>query len=115
VSPSARYSSEVLGAELVFAIEATSTKVAMVRLSQGGPAILLTGHLDGARPILVYRVEDLAEAVAALDARGWPRGRVIELPPGPACSFETPGGHRLAVYELNRPVALESFAGNGDL
>ena len=109
-----RYFSEVLGAEVVFAIEAMGTKVAMVRLSGEGPAILLTDHLDGDRPILVYRVESLADAVAALEGRGWPRGRLLELPPGPACSFETPGGHRLAVYELSRPVVLESFAGRRD-
>jgi hypothetical protein len=109
-----RYFREVLGAEIVFAIEAMGTKVAMIRLSGEGPAILLTDHLDGDRPILVYRVENLADAVAALEARGWPRGRLLELPPGPACSFETPGGHRLALYELSRPIVLESFAGRRD-
>lgn len=114
VAADCRYFREVLGAEVVFAIEAMGTKVAMVRLSGEGPAILLTDHLDGDRPILVYRVENLAEAVAALEARGWPRGRLLELPPGPACSFETPGGHRLALYELSRPVVLDSFAGRLD-
>src|SRR5258706_10700675 len=91
VAADSRYFRDVLGAEVVFAIEATGTKVAMVRLGGAGPAILLTDHLDGDRPILVYRVENLAAAVAALHARGWPRGRLLELPPGPACSFETPG------------------------
>ena len=114
VAADSRYFREVLGAEVVFAIEAMGTKVAMVRLSGMGPAILLTDHLDGDRPILVYRVENLAEAVAALQARGWPRGRLLELPPGPACSFETPGGHRLALYELSRPIVLDSFAGRLD-
>ena len=109
-----RYFRDVLGAEVVFAIEAMGTKVAMVRLIGEGPAILLTDHLAGDRPILVYRVENLAEAVAALEARGWPRGRLLELPPGPACSFETPGGHRLALYELSRPIVLDSFAGRMD-
>jgi urease beta subunit len=114
VTADSRYFREVLGAEVVFAIEAMGTKVAMVRLSGEGPAILLTDHLEGDRPILVYRVENLAEAVTALEARGWPRGRRLELPPGPACSFETPGGHRLAVYELSRPIVLDSFAGRMD-
>jgi hypothetical protein len=114
VAADSRYFREVLGAEIVFAIEAMGTKVAMVRLSDEGPAILLTDHLDGDRPILVYRVENLADAVAALEARGWPRGRLLELPPGQACSFETPGGHRLALYELSRPMVLESFAGRQD-
>jgi len=114
VAADSRYFRDVLGAEIVFAIEATGTKVAMVRLGSEGPAILLTDHLEGDRPILVYRVENLAEAVAALEARGWPRGRLLELPPGPACSFETPGGHRIALYELSRPIVLESFAGRRD-
>ena len=114
VAADCHYFAEVLGAEIVFAIEAMGTKVAMVRLGGEGPAILLTDHLDGDRPILVYRVENLADAVAALEARGWPRGRLLELPPGPACSFETPGGHRLALYEPSRPFVLESFAGRRD-
>jgi hypothetical protein len=114
VAADSRYFREVLGAEIVFAIEAMGTKVAMVRLSGEGPAILLTDHLEGDRPILVYRVENLAEAVASLEARGWPRGRLLELPPGPACSFETPGGHRLALYERSRPIVLESFEGRRD-
>jgi hypothetical protein len=114
VAADSHYFRDVLGAEVVFAIEAMGTKVAMIRLNDEGPAILLTDHLDGDRPILVYRVENLAEAVAALEARGWPQGRLLELPPGPACSFETPGGHRLALYELSRPIVLDSFAGRLD-
>jgi hypothetical protein len=114
VAADARYFSEILGGEIVFAVDAMGTKVAMIRLSGEGPAILLTDHLDGDRPILVYRVENLAAAVAALEARGWPRGRLLELPPGPACSFETPGGHRLALYERSRPIVLESFEGRRD-
>lgn len=114
VAADSRYFSEVLGGEVVFAIEAMGTKVAMVRLSGEGPAILLTDHLQGERPILVYRVQNLADAVAAVEARGLRRGRLLELPPGPACTFETPGGHRLALYELSRPVVLESFEGRRD-
>jgi hypothetical protein len=39
---------------------------------------------------------------------------MIELPPGPACSFRTPGGHRIAVYEPTRPRVVASFAGRPD-
>jgi hypothetical protein len=110
----ARYLVEVLGGELVFAIEAMGTKVAMIRLADAAPAVLLTDHLEGDRPVLVYRVDDLEVALAELESRGWKRGRMLELPPGPACTFVTPGGHRLAVYEASRPGVLDSFAGRRD-
>src|SRR6476660_3712784 len=60
-----------LGAELVFAIEQFDTRVAMVRLSAAGPGILFAGHLEGERPILIYRVDNLARTVARLRAGGW--------------------------------------------
>ena len=40
---------EVLGGELVFAIEAFGTRVAMVRMTAEPPAVLLAGHLEGER------------------------------------------------------------------
>ena len=55
----------VLGGRLVFAIEDSGIRVAMIELA-GAPRILLTDHLHGDRPILVYRVADLDAAVAAL-------------------------------------------------
>jgi len=109
-----RYFTEVPGGELVFAIEAMGTKVAMIRLGEAAPAILLTDHLEGDRPILVYRVDRLADSLAALEAQGWTRERTLELPPGPACSFRTPGGHRIAIYEATRPEVVASFAGRRD-
>ena len=104
----------VLGAELVFAIDAMGTRVAMVSFASGSPAILLADHLDGVVPILVYRVDGLEAAVTELEARGWPAGRMIELPPGPACSFVAPGGQRVAIYEASRLFVVESFAGRRD-
>jgi hypothetical protein len=41
----------------------------MIELA-GTPRILLTDHLDGDRPIMVYRVPDLLAAVATLRERG---------------------------------------------
>jgi hypothetical protein len=105
---------ETLGAEVLFAIEAFGTRVAMVRLSRSEPALLLTGHLSGERPVLVYRVADLDRAVADLTARGWDPGPRLGIPHGPICSFATPGGHRLAIYELTRPGAGERLAGRRD-
>jgi hypothetical protein len=105
---------EVLGGELVFAIEAFGARVAMVRLGEGPPDLLLADHLEGERPVLVYRVDDLEPALAELEARGWERSPTFGIPHGPCCSFETPGGHRIGVYEPTRPNATEHFAGRRD-
>jgi hypothetical protein len=104
----------VLGAELVFAIEAFEARVAMVRLSSGPPDLLLADHLSGDRPILVYRVGDLDEALQSLEARGWTPAPRFGIPHGPCCAFETSGGHRLAIYELTRPEVAERLAGRRD-
>ena len=108
------YFVEILGARLVFAIEAEATRVAMVDLSSGSPKVLFADHLAGERPVLVYRVADLGEATAELTARGWERQPQFEIPPGPCCLFDSPGGHRLAIYKLTRPEAIDHFQGRQD-
>ena len=105
---------EVLGGRLVFAIEDFGIRVAMVELAEGPPRILLTDHVEGERPILVYRVADLAVAVAVLAERGWKPERSLEIPQGPVSSFRSPGGHRIAVYQLKRPEVLRHFEGRRD-
>jgi hypothetical protein len=108
------YFTDVLGARLEFAIEAFGTRVAMVRLGTGPPAVLLAGHLEGERPVLVYRVDDLEEAIARLAARGWQPGSRFGIPHGPGCAFTARGGHRIAIYELTRPGADGHLAGRRD-
>ena len=108
------YFTDVLGGEVVFAIDGMGARVAAVRLSDEPPLVLLTDHLEGERPILVYRVDDLAEALAALEARGWEREGTFEIPHGPICSFTGPGGHRVAVYQLTRPEVGAHFEGRRD-
>ena len=105
---------DVLGAEPVFAIEGMGARVAALRLAQGPPVVLLTDHLDGDRPILVYRVANLDATLGELAEGGWERAGTLEIPHGPLCSFTGPGGHRIAVYELTRPGAAEHFAGRFD-
>ena len=114
VAADAAYFTEVLGGRLVFAIDGMGTRVAMVELTDAPPRILLAGHLEGDRPILVYRVDDLRAAMTELEARGWTPGHTLEIPQGPVCSFTAPGGHRLAIYELTRPGVEASFAGRYD-
>ena len=108
-----RYLIDVLGGDQVFAIEDGGTRVAMVDLGSP-PAILLTDHLEGDRPIHVYAVDNLDATTRRLAGVGWTRERGIELPVGPAVTFRTPGGLRFALYEPTRPFVLDSFRGRRD-
>ena len=104
----------LLGGSIAFAIEAFGARVAMVRLASGPPDLLLTDHLEGERAVLVYRVPDLAAAVAALRERGLDPGPELGIPHGPMHSFELPAGHRVAIYELTRSEARTRFEGRRD-
>lgn len=86
----------------------------MIELTEAPPRVLLAGHLEGDRPVLVYRVANLESAMRELEGRGWRREPAFEIPHGPVCSFVTPGGHRIAIYQLTRPGAEEHFAGRRD-
>ena len=115
VAADVTYFTEVLGGRLIFAIDGMGTRVAMVELTDGPPRIVLAGHLDGDKPVLVYRVDDLSAAMAELEGRGWTAGHTLEIPQGPVCSFTAPGGQRLAIYQLSRPGVEEaSFVGRRD-
>ncbi|HEY3069536.1 MAG TPA: hypothetical protein VGJ34_04400 [Gaiellaceae bacterium] len=105
---------EHLGATLAWKVHAMGTVVARLDVSESGPAILLSGHLEGTTPILIYRVASYSDAVAALQAAEVSDLREVEIPHGPCASFRAPGGQRLAVYELTRANADEFFAGRTD-
>lgn len=107
------YFVDVLGGRVVFAIESMGTRVAAVNLT-GAPLLLFAGHLDGEVPVLVYRVEDLRAELDSMQARGWKRESTLEIPHGPCCSFRTPGGHRVALYQPTRPDATAHFEGRRD-
>jgi catechol 2,3-dioxygenase-like lactoylglutathione lyase family enzyme len=104
----------ILGAEIVFAIEAFGARVAQVRLTDEGPRLLLADHLEGDAPVLVHRVADLEETIAELEGRGLDTEARFGIPHGPCAAFRAPGGQRLAVYELTRPEADAHFAGRQD-
>ena len=110
----ASYFTGVLGGELIFAIHDGNTRVAMVRMSPTPPDLLFADHVEGERPILIYRVPDLGATLAHLESEGWEREAVFEIPQGPCCSFRTSGGHRVAVYEPTRPEVLAHFSGRKD-
>jgi predicted enzyme related to lactoylglutathione lyase len=105
---------DVLGAETVFAIQAFGTRVAQVRLAEDGPRLLLAEHLEGEAPVVLHRVQDLDATVAELRRRGATIEAEFGFPHGPAAELRTPGGQRLAFYELTRPEADERLSGRID-
>ncbi len=114
VAADVRHFTVAVGAELVFAVEAFDTRVAMLSLTRAPPALLLAEHLDGDRPVLVHRVGDLEAALAALARRGVGVVARFDIPPGPAAELACPGPQRLAVYELTRPETAARLAGRRD-
>lgn len=114
VASDSRHFTDLLGADLVFAIDGMGARVAMLALTDSPPFVLLADHVEGPAPILVYRVRDLRAAISELEGRGWNRGHSLELPMGPAHSFTAPGGQRVAMYERSRPGVVESFRGRRD-
>jgi hypothetical protein len=87
--------------------------VAQVRVADG-PRLMLAGHLEGAAPVLVHRVDDLEATLAELEQGGVEVEARFGIPHGPCASLHTPGGHRLAVYELTRPEVADHLAGRRD-
>lgn len=108
------YYRDVLGCEVVFAIEAMGTRVAQLKLGERGPRLMLADHLHDERPILVFRVDDFEDALAQLERRGAQVERRLEIPHGPCATLRIPGEQRLAIYELSRPGVAENLAGRID-
>jgi hypothetical protein len=113
VDAAAREYADRLGAELLWKVRGMGTVVACARVSADGPALLLSGHLHGPTPILIYRVDDYRGTVDELRSAGI-AVHELEIPHGPCASFTAPGGQRLAVYELTRPQAAAHFDGRFD-
>ena len=105
---------EGLGGTIAFAIESDGTRVGAVDLAEDGPLVLFADHLEGERPITVFRVTDLQETLDELEPRGWSPVRRLEIPQGPCASLRSPNGHRVALYQLTRPEVGEHFMGRRD-
>ena len=105
--------SEKLGATAVFAVERFDTRVACVEPGEG-PAVLFAEHLEGERPVLLYRVDDLEGAVAAYRAGGVVVGEAFEFPFGHGVEIANPGPQRVAVYERDREDRGDSLRGRRD-
>lgn len=114
VAADARYFTEVLGGELVFAIDDGGTRVAMVRMTEDPPSLLFTDHLEGDRTIFIFRVANLRVALTELAKRGWDSEETFEIPQGPCCSFVSPKGQRVALFQRTRPDVETHFIGRRD-
>ena len=97
---------------MVFAIEAMGARVAEVRLTPDGPRLLLADHIQGDAPTLVHRVASLRKAIDELTRRGSLPEAEFGIPHGPCATFTTPGGQRLALYELTalKPTSASAEA-----
>ncbi len=114
VNAAADHYVELFGARLEWKVRGMGTIVACLRVSEDGPSVLLSGHLEGENPILVYRVLDCDATIAHLRAEGLTDIRELEIPHGPCASFRVGGGQRFAVYQLVRPDASTHFDGRID-
>jgi hypothetical protein len=113
VDAEAQRYAETLGAELAWKVRAMGTTVACLRVAEAGPAILLSGHLQGPGAILVYRVDDYAATVGRLRGQGV-TVHELEIPHGPCATFTLEAGQQYAVYQLTRPDAVHLFDGRID-
>ncbi|MGN6175785.1 MAG: VOC family protein [Streptosporangiaceae bacterium] len=112
VDAEAEFYAGTLGAELIWKVRAMGTMVACLRVAEAGPAILLSGHLQGPGAVLVYRVPDYPATVRLLRQRNV-TVHELEIPHGPCATF-TLAGQRYAVYQLTRPHAVHLFDGRID-
>ena len=114
VAADVKHFTHQLGAEVIFAIEAFGTRVAMAQLDPHPPRLLLAEHLEGEQPVLVYRVVDLERTIKELRDREVEIAFRFEIPHGPGAELTNPGPHRIALYQLTRPEADKRLAGRRD-
>ena len=114
VEADVRFYRDMLGARIVFAIEAMGARVAEVAVAPEGPRLILADHLPADGPILLHRVSDLDETLAELRTRGLRLEGRVELPLGPCATLSSPGGQRVGLYQLTRPEVDAHFVGRTD-
>ena len=88
----------LLGTVLLWALNVTVTKYV----------------LDHGWQPLAYATIRYFAATALFWGFTYSRERSFEIPHGPCCSFTTPGGKRVALYQRTRPEAASHFDGRRD-
>jgi hypothetical protein len=76
--------------------------------------VLFAEHLEGDRPVLIYRVDDLTGASDDLVASGVEVGEPFEFPYGEGVELVNPGPQRTAIYARTRPDRGASLRGRRD-
>lgn len=115
IDASVRYYTDVLGGKLLWKINAFGVWVAAIKLSRNEePYVLLADHIKEKDVMLIYRVDNLENAVADLRSKGWKEENRIEIPPGPCSTFRDPAGNALVIYENVRPHVMREFTGKID-
>ena len=93
----------VLGGQRLWHFDRFGAQVAAVCIAEG-PVLLLASHRPPGSCMLIYDVDSLAAASAALKARGWkPVAENIDIPGGPCSRFDDPSGNPLAIFEDRDP------------
>lgn len=101
------YYRDVLGAALVWNLSGFGARVAAFELG-AGPRLLLADHRPAPSCMPVYGVQALEPLVKELHKRGWKEDAgPFEIPDGPCYTFRDPSGNPLAVFQNDRPHALD--------
>ena len=101
------YYANMLGGERVWAFNAIGARVAAFRICDG-PLFLLADHRPTPSCMPIFAVANLNATIVALKQRGWRSDSdAFEIPNGPCYRFVDPSGNPLAVFQNDRPEAME--------
>jgi hypothetical protein len=101
-----KYYRDVIGADEVWNFEEFGARVAALRVATG-PLLLIADHRPAPSCLPVFGVDDLDEAVAGLESRGWRADSgPFGIPDGPCYLFSDRSRNQLAIFGNVRPDAL---------
>ncbi len=95
---------KVLGAALIWEFVRFGTKVVAFQLGTSNHLTLIADHLAPNKQILIYRAENLIEAMEILKSRGLKfTGSTFEIPDGTCVRFEDESSTQYGLYEKAKP------------